>query len=238
MGQDHTVKSFDGDLNQLKEKVNHMGKDVIQHLEESLDALLKGDGIKAQKVIEKDSLIDGQEHVIDTLAVRLIALRQPMARDLRTIVGILKISSHLERVGDYAVNISRRTLSLGPIDFQLPMDLIRQMKNILVEMTQDVLVAFDQADDQMAHAVWKKDQDLDGLYTAYVRQLLSHMMEDPRHMSHCLELLLVAKNIERAGDHMTDIAEVIHYIIDGQPFGVPRPHGQGISLVNYITDLP
>jgi phosphate transport system protein len=221
----HIVKAYDKDLHYLTQKIENMGEDVKSQLSKAIKALVEKDEELARQVIEADPAIDAQDHEIDTYAIRTIALRQPVADDLRMIVTTLKIASHLERIADYARNIARRSLSLDGVVKHISLQAIYRMEEITIEMIGDVLNAFINKNDEIAQAVWHRDVQLDEIYTSFLRELLTYMMEDPRHIGPCTQLLFIAKNIERIGDHTTNIAEMVHYMVHGKPFEEPRPRG-------------
>lgn len=212
---DHIVKAYDDDLNRLITLIVEMGKLVENHLLKAIEAIMENNISLAEEVIEGDIEINKLENKIDTGAVRLIALRQPVASDLRNVIAALKISSHLERMGDYATNIARRVQPLsqmGPLKYAGP---INRLGKLVQEMTHEVIKAYTTLDDKKAISVWTQDHEVDEIYNGFVRELLTYMMEDPRNISPCTHLLFIAKNIERIGDHATDIAEHIHYLIHG-----------------------
>lgn len=212
---DHIVKSYDDELNRLTAMILEMGQLLEAQLEKVLECLSKGDNKIAQEIVEKDIEVDRLENKIDTGAVRLLALRQPVASDLRNVVSALKISAHLERMADYAVNVSKRVIALnqmGPIKY---VSSITRLIRLVQEMIRDVLKAYAQSDDKAAYEIWKRDEEVDELYNGFVRELLTYMMEDPRNISPCTHILFIAKNIERMGDHVTNIAEHIHYLVHG-----------------------
>lgn len=222
----HIVKSYDEDLKNLNEKLTKMGQLTVVQLERSVQALIERDAGLAAQVIAQDPEIDALEHEIDSFAIRTIALRQPVAKDLRNIVAALKIASHLERIADYARNISRRSLDLNNMP-QIPgIKALSRLMQMTVSMIQDVLVAYETADLELAMKIWEKDQEVDEMYTSYLRELLTYMMEDSRQIGACTQLLFAAKNIERAGDHVANIAEIVHYYVEGVPFKDPRSHGE------------
>ncbi len=212
---DHIVKAYDDELNHLTFMIVSMGKKVDVQLDRIIEALSEGSVEKAKKVIDHDPEIDLLEKEIDTYAVRLIALRQPLATDLRNVISALKISAHLERMADYVVNVAKRTCSLGtkPLPHYIT-PIVRLIRSVQ-SMLRDVLDAYVQRDDQAAHRVWEQDTEVDESYNGFVRELLTYMMEDPRNITPCIHFLFIAKNIERLGDHITNIAEHIHYLIHG-----------------------
>lgn len=220
----HIVKSFDSDLEHLNSEILSMGELVIQQMEKALRSVVKNDSELAREVIEKDPEIDLIEHNIDTFAIRTIALRQPVASDLRAVISALKVSSHLERIADYTANIAKRAVSLSEISYATSLgSAVPRLMRLAQEMIQDVLDAFMQRDDPKAKEVWNRDAELDDMYLSFLRELLTYMMEDPRNINACTQFLFIAKNIERIGDHATNIAELVHYLISGHIYEEPRP---------------
>jgi phosphate transport system protein len=183
-------------------------------------------------VITVDATIDAIQHEIEDKAIMTLARRQPMAIDLREIVSALRVSNDLERIGDLAKNIGKRVIALNG-EFPPP-KLIRgveHMAELVLKQLTDVLDSYGRRDVDKAVAVWKGDEEIDAMCTSLFRELLTYMMEDPRNISFCIHLLFCAKNIERMGDHATNIAETVHFMIQGQPIGEPRPKGDTTSLV-------
>jgi phosphate transport system protein len=224
----HIVKSFDSDLEHLNSEITNMGELVIQQLEKALKSVVANDADLANDVIDSDPEIDAIEHNIDTFAIRTIALRQPVASDLRAVIAALKVSSHLERIADYATNIAKRTISLSEIKHSPSIgNAVPRLMRLAQDMIKDVLQAYIHRDDTKAKEVWKRDVELDDMYMSFLRELLTYMMEEPRNISACTQFLFIAKNIERIGDHATNIAELVHYLISGHAFEEPRPKGEG-----------
>lgn len=212
---DHIVKSYDDELNRLTTMILEMGHLLEAQLEKVLKCLSTGETVIAQEIIEKDLEIDRLENKIDADAVKLLALRQPVASDLRNVVVALKISAHLERMADYAVNVSKRVIALNQIGPLKYVSSITRLIRLVQEMIRDVLKAYARFDDKAAQEVWKRDEEVDELYNGFMREVLTYMMEDPRNISPCIHILFIAKNIERMGDHVTNIAEHIYYLIHG-----------------------
>lgn len=226
MPSEHIVSSYDNDLNYLNSRIKDMGDIVKSQLEKAAEAITSNNKELAKSVVKGDPKVDELERDIDTYAIRMIALRQPLASDLRAVVASLKVSSHLERIADYAANISRRTAAMENVSDKISLRPINRISAMAIAMIDDVLNSFINRDDDLATDVWKRDADLDCMYTGYVRELLTYMMEDPRNIGTCTELLFVAKNLERIGDHATNIAEMTHYLIHGAPFKEPRIKGR------------
>lgn len=224
---EHIVKSFDGDLRHLNEQIESMGQLVISQIEQALTALTERNVSLAKAIIARDPEIDAIEHDIDTFAIRTIALRQPVARDLRAVIAALKVSSHLERIADYASNIAKRAIGLTEVHQIPPVGgTVPRLIRHALEMIKDVLAAYISLDDKQATEVWQRDAELDEMYMSFMRELLTYMLEDPRNISACSQYIFVAKNIERIGDHATNIAELVHYLVSGHPFATPRPKGE------------
>ncbi|MEY4722291.1 MAG: phosphate signaling complex protein PhoU [Pseudomonadota bacterium] len=215
MAQEHTVKAFDEDITRLRGLIAEMGGLAEVAIGEAMDALVKGSATLAQDVIQRDKLIDALEADVDKLAVRIIALRAPMADDLREVIAALKIAGVLERIGDYAKNIAKRTGRIeGHKKFE-PLTLIPAMGDIAAEMVHDVLTAYAARDPQMAIDVVARDEKVDAFYNSIFRNLVSHMVENPSTISSAAQLLFVARNIERIGDHATNVAEQVYYAATG-----------------------
>lgn len=220
---DHIVKAYDEDLANLKTMLAQMGGLAEDHLAKAIEALAKRDTKLADIVIAQDEKIDALELQIEERAILTIAKRQPMARDLREIMVAIRIASDLERIGDLAKNIAKRSHAISEA---LPRRLatgLTRMGRLSLEQLKDVLDAYTTTDDVKALDVWRNDGELDALYNSIFRELLTYMMEDPRMIGPCTHLLFGAKNFERIGDHATNIAENIHYLVSGQPMREERP---------------
>ncbi len=225
MASEHIVSSFDQDLNELKSKVSEMGGLAEAQLVNALEAMQRRDTELATRTIEADARVDEMEREIDAFVVQLLALRQPVASDLREILVALKISSDLERIADYATNVAKRTMTLAQSPQVRPAHAIPRMVRLALSMIYDVLDSYSDRDTQKAIAVWRRDEELDEMYISLFRELLTYMMEDARSISSCTHLLFIAKNIERVGDHATNIAESIYYLVEGRPLLQSRPKG-------------
>jgi phosphate transport system protein len=212
---EHTVKSFDDDISQLRGLIAQMGGLAEVGIQGAMAALVKHDSATAQKVVEDDSKIDALEVEVEKLAVRIIALRAPMADDLREVVAALKISGVVERIGDYAKNIARRSGEVEGRSKLEPLTLLPAMAEIAASMVHDVLDAYAARDAVKATEIIERDQKVDNFYNSIFRNLVSHMMENPATISSAAQLLFVAKNLERIGDHATNIAEMVHYAATG-----------------------
>ncbi|MGH6932843.1 MAG: phosphate signaling complex protein PhoU [Dongiaceae bacterium] len=227
--RDHIVKSFDEELQRLKQTVAQMGGLVEAQLQNAVDALVKRDQEAASRVIQEDKKIDELEQQVGNLVIRLLALRQPMAVDLRQIVSALKISSDLERIGDYATNIAKRAIALSQMPPLKPLYAIPRMAKLVQQIVKDVLDSYVEMDVAKAIAAWQRDEEVDEMYTSLFRELLTYMMEDQHNIGPCIHLLFIAKNIERMGDHATNVAEDIHFLVHGKPLEVARPKGDKTS---------
>jgi phosphate transport system protein len=219
----HIVKSFDEELARLSDLISRMGGLAENQLEQSIQALQKRDSSLAEAAIEHDRKIDVLHAEVDEMAIRLLALRQPMAGDLRHIVTGLKIAPIVERIGDYAKNVAKRAIALNQMPPVKPLFTIPRMGRMVREMTKDVLDAFTDNDVEKAYEVWVRDAEVDDMYDSLFRELLTYMMEDPRNITPCTHLLFVARNIERIGDLTTNIAELIHYQVEGVILDADRP---------------
>ncbi len=215
MAQEHTVKAFDEDITRLRGLIAEMGGLAEVSIGEAMDALVKGSTDLAQAVVGRDKRIDALESEVDKLAVRVIALRAPMADDLREVIAALKIAGVIERIGDYAKNIAKRTGQIeGRKKFE-PLTLIPAMAEVAAEMVHDVLTAYAARDPKLAVEVVERDAKVDAFYNSIFRNLVSHMMENPATISSAAQLLFVARNLERIGDHATNVAEMVYYAATG-----------------------
>jgi phosphate transport system protein len=226
MTDQHTAKAFDSDLQDLTRMVAEMGGLAEKEIADSIDALAKRDSELAERVRALDATIDQLQREIEEKAIQTIARRQPMAVDLREIVSALRISNDLERIGDLAKNIGKRVIALGG-EFPPPASIrgVEHMSNLVLVQLKAVLDAFARRDVAKAMEVWRNDEEIDAVCISVFRELLTYMMEDPRNISFCIHLLFCAKNIERMGDHATNIAETVHYMIEGRPITDKRPKG-------------
>jgi phosphate transport system protein len=231
MMPEHIVKSFDEELNELNNTIVQMGGLAEAQIAESVQALVKRDAEAAARVIAEDKRIDALERDVDSMTVRLLALRQPMAEDLRAIVVALKISSDLERIGDYAKNIAKRISTLTQTPPQESVHTLRRMAAIVQSMIKTVLDAYIERDLDRANDVIQRDEEVDTLHTSLFRELLTYMMEDASNITPCTHLLFVAKNIERSGDHATNIAENVQFLVSGTSLTDDRPKGDESSTV-------
>ena len=216
MAHEHTVKAFDEDITKLRGLIAEMGGLAEVSLTEAMEALVKGNLELAQQVIARDKRIDSLEAEIDKLAVRIIALRAPMADDLREVIAALKIAGVVERIGDYSKNIAKSADKIeGRKRFE-PLTLVPAMADLARGMVHDVLTAYAARDPVLAKAVVERDELVDAFYESLFRNLTSHMMENPSTISSAAQLLFVARNIERIGDHATNVAEMVYYAATGE----------------------
>jgi phosphate transport system protein len=228
---DHTSKAFDSDLHELAGKVAEMGGLAERQISDAIRALMERDIDLAERVITADATIDAMQHEIEDKAVLTIARRQPMAVDLREIVGAMRVCNDLERVGDHAKHIGKRVVALD-LDLH-PQKLIRgveHMASLVLGLLKQVLDAYGSHDLAAALAVWNGDEEVDALCTSLFRELLTYMMEDPRNITFCMHLMFCAKDIERIGDHATNIAETVYYMIEGHPIAERRPKGDSTDF--------
>jgi phosphate transport system protein len=230
MSNDHIVSSFKADQGRLDNMIAEMGGLAESQLSRSIEALCKRDLEAAERIIPADKKIDALEEEIYEFTVKLLALRQPVADDLRIIISAIKISSVIERIGDYAKNISKRTIVLkeGP-SLTGALNTVSRMGDLVQIMIKQALDAYIERDAEKAGDVRARDREVDLLHTSLFRELLTYMMEDPRHITPCTHLLFVAKNIERIGDHTTGIAEQVHFMVHGEMPADERPKGDHSS---------
>ena len=222
---EHIVKSYDEELDRISNTIVHLGGFIEEQLSSAINALVQRDGALAEQVIENDLKADAMEEDINNQVTRILALRQPMAVDLRLITTALKISSDLERVGDSAANVAKRAQALNQFEPVKPAFGVPRMAQTVQTMIKDVLDSFLDRDVERAMTVWRRDAEVDEMYNSLLRELLTHMLEDPRNITPCYHLLFVAKNLERAGDYTADISEMIYYVITGDHIIKERPKG-------------
>ena len=221
----HTLKAFDEDLDRLRALISEMGGLAEHAIGEAMRCLVQRDVEGARAIVEDDKKLDALEMETERRAVQLIALRAPMAGDLRDVVAALKISSVVERIGDYAKNIAKRVALLDEIGNIEPLSLMPEMARIATSMVHDVLNAFVQRDAEAALRVIERDAAVDDFYNSIFRTLLTYMMENPHNIGQSTHLMFIAKNVERVGDHATNIAEMVYYAATGDYYGSERPKG-------------
>ncbi len=224
---EHTVKSYDRELDTLERLIAEMGGVAEKMVVDAVDALANADTVLAHQVVAADPRLDALQREIEDLAVMTIARRQPVAVDLRELIGVIRVAGDLERVGDLAKNIAKRTIKIG-VESRVPRAIVglKHMNEVATELLKDVLDAYAQRDADRAREVWERDVDLDALENSVFRDLLTHMMEDPRNISFCAHMLFCSKNIERIGDHATNIAETVVYLVTGETMPSDRPRGR------------
>jgi phosphate transport system protein len=215
IGGEHTVKAFDEDLSRLRGLISEMGGRAEQALTRAMTALNTGDLELAAEVVRDDKRIDALEAEVEQLAVQTIALRAPMADDLREMIASLKIVSVVERIGDYGKNIAKRVALLNESRSIDAIPLLMSMSVLVTSLVRDSLDSFARRDAELARAVTVRDKPIDDFYNSIFRALVTFMMENPRSISESAHLLFVAKNLERIGDHATNIAEMVHYVVTG-----------------------
>jgi len=231
--EQHTVSAYEEELKTLDAKIAHMGGLCEQLLAQAVEALEKNDPELAETVIARDKSIDQLEADIEELAVQMIARRQPVALDLRQIITAIRVAGDLERIGDLGKNISKRTLAI--VGEPQPKRAILGLKHMGVQALQqlkDVLDAYSTRDADKAKQVWSSDYEIDAMYNSLFRELLTYMMEDPRSITLCTHLLFGAKNIERIGDHVTNVAEMTYFMVSGETLADGRPKGDTTSLLS------
>jgi phosphate transport system protein len=222
---EHLVKSYDQELKRLRNMMTEMGGIVESQVALAADAIMHRDAAAATRAVEDDPKVDALEREIEQFVIRLLALRQPMAADLRHIVAALKITGDLERIGDYAANVAKRSIVLA--QFSLPYSLagLAHMAHLVQQQLKSIIDALGESDPEKALEVWRSDQVVDDIYNAIFRELITYMMEDPRNITPCTHLLFIAKNLERIGDHATNIAETVYYAVKGEALPDTRPKG-------------
>lgn len=214
--QEHIVKSFDSELNRLYGEISQMGDLAIAQINAAVDVLNRRDSNAAARVVANDDAINALETEISNDVLKLLALRQPMARDLREVYAALKISSDIERIGDYASNVAKRSMVLNNSPALPASARIGRLAKTANQIFTNALIAYKTSDAELAMQVRDADAELDGQYTSFFRELLTYMMEDPRNIGQCTHLLFMAKNIERIGDHATNIAENTYFVVHGE----------------------
>jgi phosphate transport system protein len=229
---EHIVKSYDAELKRLTGEIQRMGELALEQLDAAIDAVMDRDSDAAMKIVQSDAAIDTLEHDVSHDVIRLLALRQPMARDLREILAALRIAADVERIGDYAANIAKRSIVLNqsaPLHLTSALPRLAQLAETLV---REVLAAYHDNDADRALAAWARDEELDEQYTGLFRELLTYMMEDPRNITPCTHLLFMAKNLERIGDHATNIAESVYFLVRGEQIAQIRRKGDTTSAIS------
>jgi phosphate transport system protein len=230
MTERHIVSAYDEELQGVTRAVTQCGGLAEQLVSQSIVALTRLDTDIAQAVIEDDKKIDALQREIEAMAISLIARRQPVAADLREVVAAIRIANDLERVGDLAKNIAKRVIAIqGELHSQKIVHGVEHMAELALAQLKNVLDSYASRDVREADTVWARDQEIDALHTSLFRELLTYMMEDPRNITFCTHLLFCAKNIERIGDHATNIAETVHYLVTGEPLTEERPKQSSVT---------
>jgi len=234
---EHIVSSYDVELQDLRRRISEMGGIAEKMLVDSIHALLRRNTPLAQAVIAADARLDVLQREVEEHAILMIARRQPLAVDLRETISAIRVSGDVERIGDLAKNIAKRALAVaGQFQPQKIVVGVQHMSDLVIAQLKDVLDAYAQQDTRRALDVWQRDGQIDTLYTSLFRELLTYMMEDPRNISFCAHLLFCAKNIERIGDHTTNIAETIHYLVTGETLSIERPKNDRSSFATVEAD--
>ncbi len=228
-GAQHIVKSYAQELDRLRDLLAEMGGIVESQVALATEAIATGDTAKASRAVEQDREVDALERQAEQYVIRMLALRQPMASDLRQIVAALKITAAMERIGDYAKNVAKRSIVLSQFSTPFSLSGLAAMSRLVQENLRLVIDAVGENDDKKAVQVWQSDQAIDDLYNSIFRELVTYMMEDARSITPCTHLLFIAKNLERIGDHATNIAETVHYAVTGEALTEERPKGDGSS---------
>lgn len=229
---EHTAKAFDADLEEISGKIRAMAQITGQQINSASEVLASGDTILARQVVAADNQVDALQHEIEEKAVITIVRRQPVAVDLREVVGALRISNDLERIGDLAENVAKRAL-LSAQEFQAISGVTLQLQHmceLVLEQLKNVIQAYVAKDTSAAEEVWRADREVDALNNSLFRELLTYMLENPRNITFCAHMLFCAKNIERMGDHATNIAETVYYIVKGASLPGERPKADVTSL--------
>ncbi|BCG91087.1 phosphate transport system regulatory protein PhoU [Mesorhizobium sp. 113-3-9] len=235
----HIMSAYDEELKYLSKRIAAMGGHAERMVEQAVAALVNADPGLAQKVIRDDAVLDDGQREIDDKAIIIIAKRQPMATDLREIVGAIRISADLERVGDLGKNVAKRVVAV--IDGRQPTSLFRGLEalaNLALTQLKEVLDVYASRSVDKIGFVRDRDDQIDAMYTSLFRELLTYMMEDPRNITPCTHLLFCAKNIERIGDHATNIAETIYYIVTGDQMPAERPKGDKTDKISLSATVP
>jgi phosphate transport system protein len=221
----HLIKSFDQELNRLRDMMTEMGGIIESQVALAAEAVLDRDADVAARAVEADPRVDALEREVEQFVIRMLALRQPLAGDLRQVVAALKITHDMERIGDYATNVAKRSIVLA--EFALPLSLagLGHMARMVQENLKATIDAIGENNAEKAREVWSSDLAVDDMYTAIFRELITYMMEDPRNITPCTHLLFIAKNLERIGDHATNIAETVYYAVKGESLPDARPKG-------------
>jgi phosphate transport system protein len=227
---EHILKSFDDELTQLNTSIARMGQLSQTQLAGAIDSLLLRDSTVAAHVVKSDFEVDELERDVDARAIRVLALRQPIARDLRQVLASLRIAIEFERICDFAANIAKRAIALDAHSPDEWINELAELGQLALKLLADVVVAFRERDSEKALDVWAHDEQLDDVYTGIYRRLIDFMKAEPQRVPIGAHLLFIAKNIERIGDHATNIAESVYYLVTGETLAGPRPKGDKSSF--------
>ena len=222
---EHIVKSFENELSRLRSQIAEMGGMVELQVVNACKAVVGRNSEAATAAVSMDPKVDEAEREIEQFVIRLLALRQPMAGDLRRIVAALKMTGDLERMGDYAANVAKRSVVLQQYSLPFTLSGLAHMGDLVQENLKTIIDAVGESDIEKAMEVWRSDERIDDIYNALFRELVTYMMEDPRNITPCTHLLFIAKNLERIGDHATNIAETLYYAVTGEALTSARPKG-------------
>jgi phosphate transport system protein len=222
---EHIVKSYAQELANLRDRIIQMGGMVEAQVAAAAEAVMHQDSDAAVRAVEQDPAVDALEREIEAQVIQMLALRQPMAQDLRHIVTSLKMTGDLERIGDYAANVAKRSIVLAEFNVPYSLSGIANMSRLVQENLKLIIDAIGEDDPDKAMQVWRADRAVDDIYNAIFRELVTYMMEDPRNITPCTHLLFIAKNMERIGDHATNIAETVYYAVTGDVLAEQRPKG-------------
>ncbi|HTH15120.1 MAG TPA: phosphate signaling complex protein PhoU [Magnetospirillum sp.] len=236
IGDHHIVKSFDEELKRLQDSLARMGGLAESQLKSAIEALERRDSDLATQVMNDDIKVDDCEAFINEQTVRLLVLRAPVADDLRTVIAALKAAGDLERIADHAANAAKRALVLNQLPTAAPMRTLVRMGRLVQGLLGEVLAAYLTHDAETALAVRARDQEVDDLYSSLFREILTYMMEDPRTITACTHLMFIAKNIERIGDHATNIAEMTYFLVTGRKLNDQRPKRDTSALEGALQD--
>lgn len=229
----HIVSSYDTELQSLQTKVVEMGAIAEKMMGDAIKALEQRDMTRARRIITSDQRLDLLQHAIEEEALRMLVRRAPVAVDLRDTISAIRISGDIERIGDLAKNIAKRVLAIDEDSKAAAAVVsIASMSNLVVEQLTDVIGAYADRNVEAALSVWRRDNSVDELYTAVFRELLTYMMEDASNITFCAHLLFCAKNIERIGDHTTNIAETVYFLATGEPLTEERPKGNTVPTAS------
>jgi phosphate transport system protein len=228
---EHIVRSYDQELSELRQRIVEMGGFAEKILADATEALVKRNTRLAQEAIAADKRLDVLQREVEDRAILIIAKRQPMAVDLRQIVSAFRLAGDIERIGDLAKNIAKRVLAInGQYPAQKVLLGAQHLSALVLSQLKDVFDSYAHGNDELARKVWSRDDEVDALYTSLFRELLTYMMEDPRNITFCTHLLFCAKNIERIGDHATNIAETVHYLSTGETLPSDRPKSDTVNI--------